>query len=116
MPATPGIKTRSLPARNHVKPRESAVFELVFDVDSVSRQVCSWSFVPRAPVHGGLSRNGLTMARSPIMRPHLRFGKGTGHGAVLNYGDCFAYGLAKAMDAPLLRKGNDFPLTEIGIA
>jgi ribonuclease VapC len=47
---------------------------------------------------------------------HLRFGKGTGHGAALNYGDCFAYGLAKAMDAPLLCNGNDFPLTDIGIA
>jgi ribonuclease VapC len=33
---------------------------------------------------------------------HLRFGKGTGHCAALNYGDCFAYGLAKAMAAPLL--------------
>jgi ribonuclease VapC len=47
---------------------------------------------------------------------HLRYGKGTGHGAALNYGDCFAYALAKAMDAPLLCKGNDFPLTDIGIA
>jgi ribonuclease VapC len=47
---------------------------------------------------------------------HLRFGKGTGHGAALNYGDCFAYGLAKAMDAPLLFKGKDFPLTDIKIA
>ena len=47
---------------------------------------------------------------------HLRFGKGTGHGAALNYGDCFAYGLAKAMEAPLLSKGNDFPLTDINIA
>lgn len=46
---------------------------------------------------------------------HVRFGKGTGHGAGLNYGNCFAYGLAKAMDAPLLCKG-DFPLTDIGIA
>jgi ribonuclease VapC len=51
------------------------------------------------------------MARSA----HLRFGKGTGHGAGLNYGDCFAYALAKAMDAPLLCKGNDFPLTDIGV-
>jgi ribonuclease VapC len=34
----------------------------------------------------------------------------------LNYADCFAYALAKAMDAPLLCKGNDFPLTDIGIA
>jgi ribonuclease VapC len=29
---------------------------------------------------------------------HLRFGKGTGHGAALNFGDCFAYGPAMAMD------------------
>jgi ribonuclease VapC len=47
---------------------------------------------------------------------HLQFGKGTGHGAALNYGDCFAYALAKAMEVPLLCKGNDFRLTDIGIA
>jgi ribonuclease VapC len=47
---------------------------------------------------------------------HLRFGKGTGHGAALNYGDCFAYALANVMDASLLCKGNDFPLTDISIA
>jgi ribonuclease VapC len=47
---------------------------------------------------------------------HLQFGKGSGRGAALSYRDCFAYGLAKAMDAPLLCKGNDFPLTDINIA
>jgi ribonuclease VapC len=47
---------------------------------------------------------------------HLQFGKGTGHSAALNYGDCLAYALAKAMDASLLCKGNDFPLTDIRIA
>lgn len=47
---------------------------------------------------------------------HVRFGKGTGHAAALNYGDCFAYGLAKEMKAPLLCKGNDFRLTDIQIA
>ena len=47
---------------------------------------------------------------------HLQFGKGTGHSAALNYGDCFAYALAKAMQAPLLCKGNDFRLTDIAIA
>jgi ribonuclease VapC len=47
---------------------------------------------------------------------HLQFGKGTGHRAALNYGDCFAYALAKAMDAALLCKGSDFRLTDIGIA
>ncbi len=39
---------------------------------------------------------------------HQRFGKGTGHAAALNYGDCFAYALALATGAPLLFKGNDF--------
>lgn len=40
-----------------------------------------------------------------------RFGKP--HRAALNYGDCFAYGLAKSLKAPLLFKGNDFPQTDI---
>jgi ribonuclease VapC len=47
---------------------------------------------------------------------HRQFGKGTGHRAALNYGDCFAYALAKAMDVSLLCKGNDFALTDISIA
>lgn len=41
-----------------------------------------------------------------------RFGKGR-HPASLNLGDCFAYGCAKALDAPLLFKGDDFPHTDI---
>lgn len=44
---------------------------------------------------------------------YLRFGKGMGHPAQLNFGDCFAYGLAKAMDVPLLYKGSDFARTDI---
>ena len=33
--------------------------------------------------------------------------------AGLNYGDCFAYALARALDEPLLFKGTDFPLTDV---
>lgn len=47
---------------------------------------------------------------------HMRFGKGTGHPAQLNFGDCFAYALAKAMDVPLLYKGGDFARTDIASA
>lgn len=36
------------------------------------------------------------------------YGKGQGHPARLNCGDCFAYALAKATGYPLLFKGNDF--------
>ncbi|OQW55924.1 MAG: ribonuclease [Proteobacteria bacterium HN_bin10] len=43
-----------------------------------------------------------------------RYGKGR-HPAGLNFGDCFAYALAKALDAPLLYKGTDFGKTDIRI-
>ncbi len=42
----------------------------------------------------------------------LDFGKGR-HKAGLNFGDCFAYALAKATGEPLLFKGNDFVHTDI---
>ncbi len=41
-----------------------------------------------------------------------RFGRGR-HPAGLNYGDCFAYALAKARRLPLLYQGNDFSQTDI---
>jgi ribonuclease VapC len=44
---------------------------------------------------------------------HRRFGRGSGHPARLNFGDCFAYALAKATGEPLLYKGDDFGHTDI---
>lgn len=43
---------------------------------------------------------------------YRRFGKGR-HEAGLNFGDCFAYALAKSTGRPLLFKGNDFSKTDI---
>ena len=43
------------------------------------------------------------------------FGKGR-HPAALNFGDCFAYALAKVTDKPLLFKANDFNRTDIATA
>jgi ribonuclease VapC len=42
-----------------------------------------------------------------------RFGRGTGHPARLNFGDCFAYALAKERGEPLLFVGNDFVHTDL---
>ena len=42
-----------------------------------------------------------------------RYGRGSGHPAKLNFGDCFAYALAKARNMPLLFKGDDFIHTDI---
>lgn len=41
------------------------------------------------------------------------FGKGSGHKAKLNFGDCCAYALARAHGEPLLFKGKDFVHTDI---
>ena len=43
---------------------------------------------------------------------YLDFGKGN-HPAGLNFGDCFAYALAKATREPLLFKGDDFSRTDV---
>lgn len=43
---------------------------------------------------------------------YCTYGKGH-HPAKLNFGDCFAYALAKAENAPLLFKGNDFAKTDV---
>jgi ribonuclease VapC len=59
----------------------------------------------------------VTEAQARIAREAYRdFGKGSGHPARLNFGDCFAYALAKATGEPLLFKGNDFAQTDINSA
>jgi ribonuclease VapC len=44
---------------------------------------------------------------------YREFGKGSGHPARLNFGDCFAYALAKELSEPLLFKGDDFSKTDV---
>jgi ribonuclease VapC len=46
-------------------------------------------------------------------RAYRRFGKGR-HAAGLNFGDVFAYSLARLSGEPLLFKGEDFARTDIG--
>jgi ribonuclease VapC len=56
----------------------------------------------------------VTEVQARIAREAYRdFGKGSGHAASLNFGDCFAYALAKETGEPLLFKGKDFRHTDI---
>jgi ribonuclease VapC len=41
------------------------------------------------------------------------YGRGSGHPAQLNFGDCFAYALARDVGEPLLFKGGDFSSTDV---
>lgn len=56
----------------------------------------------------------VTADQARIAREAYRdFGRGSGHPAKLNFGDCFAYALAKAKREPLLCKGDDFLHTDV---
>jgi ribonuclease VapC len=65
----------------------------------------------------GIVIEAVTEAQARIAREAYRdFGKGSGHPAGLNFGDCFAYALAKATGEPLLFRGDDFSRTDVAVA
>jgi ribonuclease VapC len=73
-----------------------------------SRQVDN--FITKA----GIEIAPVTAAHAKIARAAYRdFGRGSGHPAKLNFGDCFAYALATALGEPLLFKGDDFIHTDV---
>lgn len=86
--------------------------EAAINIDKVgdaeaSRQLDT--FINRA----GIEIIAMTLEHAQIARQaYLDFGKGR-HPAGLNFGDCFAYALARETGEPLLFKGNDFNRTDI---
>jgi ribonuclease VapC len=57
----------------------------------------------------------VTEEQAKVAREAYRdFGRGSGHAAQLNFGDCFAYALAMTTGEPLLFKGDDF--LNVGLA
>lgn len=81
----------------------------------------------RDPVLSGRFDDLLAVARvtiEPVTEEHVQiarrayssFGKGSGHPAGLNFGDCFAYALSRATGRPLLFKGDDFRQTDVASA
>ena len=100
--------------------------------DAAARRVSAVNFVESAAVidasrdpiatrrfdefiqEASISIEPVTEIQARIARDAYRdFGKGSGHPAKLNFGDCFAYALAKTSGEPLLFKGNDFAHTDI---
>ncbi|GEL20986.1 type II toxin-antitoxin system VapC family toxin [Pseudonocardia asaccharolytica] len=62
----------------------------------------------------GLVLEPVTAEQTHVARAAYRdFGRGSGHPAKLNFGDCFAYALAMCRGEPLLFKGNDFTHTDV---
>ncbi|MGA2728255.1 MAG: type II toxin-antitoxin system VapC family toxin [Terracidiphilus sp.] len=56
----------------------------------------------------------VTAEQARIARQAYRdYGRGSGHPANLNFGDCFSYALARAKREPILFKGDDFGHTDL---
>jgi ribonuclease VapC len=97
--------TRRLSAANFV--------EAAAVIDSAADPVASRRF-DELLTTAGISVTPVTERQAQIARQAYRdFGKGSGHPAKLNFGDCFAYALAKELGEPLLFKGDDFGHTDI---
>jgi ribonuclease VapC len=65
----------------------------------------------------GIKIEPVTERHARIAREAFRdFGKGSGHPARLNFGDCFSYALARTTGEPLLFKGRDFQHTDIAVS
>lgn len=99
--------SRRLSAANYV--------ELAALVDGRRDPVLS-GILDRTLASTGVVIEPFTAAQARIARDaYQRFGRGSGHPARLNMGDCFAYALARDLGEPLLFKGGDFALTDIEI-
>jgi ribonuclease VapC len=62
----------------------------------------------------GIQIEPFTAEQARVARQAYRdYGKGSGHPARLNLGDCFSYALASVTGQPLLYKGDDFSHTDV---
>jgi ribonuclease VapC len=98
--------------------RLSAVsyMEAAIVIDSARDPVVSRRFDEFVQI-AGLKIEPVTEAQARIARDAYRdFGRGSGHPAKLNFGDCFSYALARSRGEPLLFKGEDFVHTDVARA
>lgn len=104
MDAIVGAPTRHMSVANWLE--TTMVMDRRTDPDTVARFE---DFVRDA----GIELMPVSLTQAGIARRAWRlYGRGR-HPARLNYGDCFAYALAKETGQPLLFKGNDFAHTDI---
>ncbi|HLH51254.1 MAG TPA: type II toxin-antitoxin system VapC family toxin [Roseiarcus sp.] len=105
---------RALATRGEAKRISAANFLETAIVIDGSRDAVASRRLDEVIQKANLAIEPVTAEQAHIARAAYRdFGKGSGHPAGLNFGDCFAYALAKATGEALLFKGKDFGLTDV---
>jgi ribonuclease VapC len=105
---------RALASRVEVKRLSAANFLEAAIVIDGSRDPVASRRLDEVIVKADIAIEPVTEEQARVAREAYRdFGKGSGHPAGLNFGDCFAYALAKVKGEALLFKGGDFSLTDV---
>jgi ribonuclease VapC len=113
--AEPDAESFALALAAAPAPRMSVAnyLETALVIDSARDPVASRQ-VDKVVTRAGLALEPVTAEQARVARAAYRdFGRGSGHPAKLNFGDCFAYALARCADEPLLFKGDDFGHTDV---
>jgi len=113
--AEPDAESFALAIAAAAAPRMSVAnyLETAIVIDSSGDPVASRQ-VDTLVAKAGLALEPVTADQARVARAAYRdFGRGSGHPAKLNFGDCFAYALATCTDEPLLFKGDDFTHTDL---
>jgi ribonuclease VapC len=102
-----------LEAEKDLKISTATYFEASIVLDGLRQPEISRAFddlIDRAQIEV----EPVTAEQAQIARQAYRdYGRGSGHPANLNFGDCFSYALARAKREPILFKGDDFGHTDL---
>ena len=105
-----------LESTKDVKMSAATYFETSIVIDSL-RDTLTSSLLDDLIERSKIVIEPVTAEQAKIAREAYRiFGKGSGHPANLNFGDCFTYALARDKREPLLFKGDDFVHTDLRAA
>ena len=123
------VDTSAIMAILRGEPERTTFTELIFRTPHLTMSAASrveltavitrsYPHLKEAAVHllgsGSIALAPLSVTQANIASDaYAMFGRGTGHPANLNFGDCFAYALAIETGRPLLFKGNDFIHTDV---
>lgn len=111
-PEAAAFKSSLLTARN-VSLSAGSYLECSIVVDGYKNPLLSAKF-DSILEETGVVIEPVTAEQARIARQAYRdYGKGSGHRAGLNFGDCFSYALARVKREPLLYKGDDFVHTDV---
>ena len=96
--------------------RLSAASEVELAAVGIRRGLCSIDSLRALIAQLGLVIEPVTLEQARIgQEAYAKYGIGSGHPAKLNFGDCFAYALAKARNLPLLTLDQDFRSTDVSL-